>query len=198
MILCLGLVLTACAQQQPAPADNYDQNAIPEDLPPPPPPPVIHNDTPASSGGDAQVLDNPTDVFSGEAGVTVGGFKDIRCDAAAQRLSFTIVNTGSQNWQLDQMVGFPPPADLVPGKVFVNNYEVNRRRGSQFKDGQKLFGPNEKFSKNCGGVEVLAPGEEVSCTIYPVPLRDPTEYSSTNRIWLDVPGEIEYVSFTCV
>ncbi len=197
MLLCLALAVAACGQQT-APADRYDNqndNAVPADLPPPPPPPtsVVRNATPAPAG-DTHVLDNPLD-FGGEPGATVGGFKDISCDAAERRLSFTIVNTGDQRWQLDQDVGFPPPVDLVSGKVFVNNYEVNRRQASQFKDGVKLFGPNEKFSENCGGVEVLAPGEEASCTIYPVPLKSAD--AGVNRIWLDVPGDIEYVSFTC-
>jgi len=190
------LLLAACAAQI---ATNDRKDAVPSDLPPPPPPPTadLGQQAPAPAQQAAQVKSDASDVFAGEQATTQAAqITDIACSAADSKITFTITNDGDRNWQLDQQVPFPQPKDLAPAGVYINSYEVNNP-SPQYKDGKRLFGPNEKFSDNCGGVEVLAPGEHATCTVYPVPLVSADKYSNNNQIWLDVPGDVKHVTFTC-
>ena len=191
-VLGAALLVTACAQPT---ADNDVYDDIPPDLPPTPPPPgpaVVE-----TVDDDTEIIEDPSEVLAGDKiRDTVGGIVDIQCDLATETLTFTIVNEAEENWQLNQEVGFTPPEGLVSAAVFVNNYEVNRGT-PQYKGGKPLFGPNDQFSDNCGGVEELAPGARATCTLTPVPLHAENDYSPKNRIWLDVYGDIDYVSFIC-
>jgi len=198
LIWILGLVvLLLAACNQTAPKDTM--NTPPKALPPPPPPPGPIQKAPAApSPASATVLNDSTDVFAGEKSAKVdGGFKGISCDAAKRELSFTIVNTGDKTWSLDQEIGFSGSMDTVNLKVFINNEEANAK-SPRYADGKRLFGPNEKFSGNCGGVTMLAPGEEATCSLAPVPLKQADEFANKNQLWLSIPGgNIKHVAFTC-
>lgn len=163
-------------------------------------PETIENteDEPVTGDDDTEIVDNPAEIFSGdERRDVIGGVADVSCDIAEKRLSFTIVNTGEKTWDIDQSIGFSGAEGKINLQIFINNEEVNSGT-PRYDEGELLFGPNKVFSDNCGGITELAPGEEVSCTTYPVPLNEGGAYSNKNRIWLDLPGgDVEYVTFLC-
>jgi hypothetical protein len=85
---------------------------------------------------------------------------------------------------------------IAPVRVFVNGYEANGKVYMQ--NGERFFGPKELFSDNCGSIEVLKPGSDVTCTIYPVPLKTATAISSgANEIFIDSPTSHHKIQFTC-
>jgi hypothetical protein len=150
------------------------------------------------TGEEAEIVDNPADIFSGDSRRDViGGVADISCDVVSRSLTFTLVNIGEKIWDLDQTIGFGGDSEKINLQIFINNEEANSGT-PRYDAGERLFGPSETFSENCGGVTELAPGKEVECTTFPVPLNDEDAYSNSNRIWLDLPGgDVEYVTFTC-
>ncbi len=196
LFVALVLLIAACGQTPTAPQDV--KNAPPATLPPPPPPPAPAEKTTPTSEPEATILNDSANVFAGEKSLPVdGGLKAISCDAEARRLTFTIVNQDDKTWSLDQEVGFSGSQDTVNLKVFINKEEANSK-SPRYADGERLFGPEHPFSENCGGVTMLAPGEEVTCTLEPVPLKEADAFANKNRMWLSIPGgNIKYVSFTC-
>jgi hypothetical protein len=82
--------------------------------------------------------------------------------------------------------------------VFVNSYEANSQK-PYINNGVTYFGPNHPFSKNCGGVETLKPGDDVICTLTPVPLKSATAISGgNNEIFIDSPPSSRHIiQFTC-
>ncbi len=100
---------------------------------------------------------------------------------------------------MDQDIPFPPPVDIVPLRIFVNNFEANGHQPYYDRDTyERLFGPNEKFSDNCGGVDVLKVGEIASCTLQPVKLVSEADFQNTNRLFIDTPGIEVVFNFQCV
>ena len=124
---------------------------------------------------------------------------DVVCDKTAKTLSFRFRNVGTDvSWRLDQNLPFPAPKGIAAVKILVNHYEANKRGAKYMENGETLFGPNEKFVDNCGGIEVLAPGEEATCSFTNVPFVDGTEIAAgVNEIYVDTPGQGGRVRFTC-
>jgi hypothetical protein len=124
---------------------------------------------------------------------------NVKCTVADKKLTFTIKNTDAKDWQMDQDIPFPGPTNLVGLKIFVNNFEANGHQKYYDPDTKELmFGPNEKFSLNCGGVEILKIGEIASCTLQPVKLVEEAAFQNNNRLFIDTPGIEEVFSFQCV
>lgn len=211
-LVALAMLLTACSSNKdtmnaptnvPTAPSAPSVDTTPQNTAPATPTETAPSDdgsvTPEASTDNAGNLAAPGEAFAGEPSTEVTGkVGNVRCTAATRKLTFTVHNDGDKTWSLDQQVPFPPPADLVPAKIFINDYEANRFTSYYDADtGEMLFGPNEKFSANCGGVDQLAPGEQAECTLYPVPLKDADAFSNRNRIWVDVPGEIDSAYFTC-
>ena len=61
--------------------------------------------------------------------------------------------------------------------------------------GERLFGPGASFGENCGGVELLAPGGQMTCTFEQAPLLRPATWR-TDYLDLDAPG-IRGIYFEC-
>lgn len=124
------------------------------------------------------------------------------CDLANNKITFTFQNNGDYDWSLDQDLSFPPPSGLREIRVFVNGYEANNEMKLFHPDtGEPMFGPNEKFSDNCGGVKILKPGEVVTCTLTGVKLNRGTGsegLKKVNEVWIDSPAvDDTYIWFKC-
>jgi hypothetical protein len=132
----------------------------------------------------------------GSAALEVDGF---RCDGSTRTLTFRFKNTDTQrNWQLDNNVPFPAPMDLTGIQVLVNSYQANGRTQPKDLDGNLLFGPKWPFSENCGGVEVLKLGADVTCTLSPVPIKSANQLTySFNEIFIKSPTSTNIIRFTC-
>jgi hypothetical protein len=193
LLLVLGLLVAGCtAKSAPQTAPQPAQQ-----LPPAPTPPAVQ--APPSTPP-ATILNDTTKVFGGEKKTNAtGSITDIYCNATARRLTFTITNNDQRNWQLDQDVPFPPPPGLVAATVIFNNAQVNGKfKTIDIVTNTNFFGPNEKFSQNCGGVAQLNPGQSATCTISPVPLKAATAYDNRNQLFVRLPGQsIPPVTFVC-
>lgn len=171
------LLLTACAQkEQPLPP-----------MPPTPPPQIIEDANPVPDGASVLGPGNKTSAL-----------EQVTCDKATRSVTFTFKNNDpARSWQLNQEVAWDAPKDLVAVDVLINNYEVNGRN-RYINNGETFFGPNWPFSENCGGVKVLAPGQQVTCTVTPVPLKTPTALSAgTNEIFIKTFTTNQIIQFTC-
>jgi hypothetical protein len=121
----------------------------------------------------------------------------VRCDSETRTITFRFSNNDTRRWQMNQKVGWDSPRDLAAVRVFVNSYEVNGRN-QYIVNGEKYFGPNWPFSENCGGVEELAPGEDVTCTLSPVSLKAANAVSAgKNEIFIDSPTSHHIIQFLC-
>lgn len=190
IFLAFSLVLSACAPTQP------ETQETPEIPPTAEPEPQPEPETEPEQG-DATEVDNALDDIFGpidaEQMITID---DVSCDAENSRLTFRFRNIGDKSWQLNQDVPFPAPTDLVSMRILLNNYEMNGHRAAM-KDGERLFGPEELFSDNCGGVDVLAPGESATCTVETIPLKEGTIGGGVNELVLNTAGSDGNVRFTC-
>ncbi len=190
------LFLAACAPQEPV------QPSLPEghELPPAPaePEPIVEETQPASDEV-VEINDGLDDAFGPRVGDQVITVDDIRCDAETSTVTFRFRNLDTKSWQLDQNVPFPAPKDLGGVRVTLNSYEVNgRQRPLSPTTGDELFGPEAKFSANCGGVEVLAPNEEAVCTVSPVLLKSETAVAAgANEIRINGAGKDGLARFSC-
>jgi len=192
--LVLGMVLAlfflaACAPQEPS--------QLPVDEPPAvlPGPPAL----PEEAAPDVEEIDDALDeAFGPRDEAQVITVDDIRCDADTSTVTFRFRNLDEKSWQLNNKVPFPAPADLAGVRVTFNSYEVNGQRRPLDSDGNELFGPGATLAENCGGAEVLAPGEEAVCTISPVPLKAETVISQgANELRINGVGADGVVRFAC-
>jgi|GEM_PF-2380987 len=201
IVIIAMLLFTACTTQT-APTDVKDAS-----LPPPPPPPVNVEPTQPTTQSqtqaqtDVEVLPTSDELLGSTVTTPVTGtISDIKCNFAERKLTFTITNGAEdQTWSLDQDIGFPPPPDMAAVKIFLNNYEMNRLSGPYLdtQTGERLFGPNERFSDNCGGIAMLSPGESATCTLYPVPLIDEDVLVMGNYLRVSGPQNVPAISFKC-
>lgn len=180
--LLVLVLLTACSQAPDAP------DALPEI----PDVPAVQVET----GGDAAPAESGTDKTFGELGEKTA-LDEVICDSAAKSVTFSFKNTDTRDWELNQNVPWPAPADLAPVRVYINSYEVNGRN-PYIKEGVRQFGPAEKFSDNCGGVQRLAPGDSVTCTLTPVPLKEANDLiAGKNEILVHAPTSKQTIQFIC-
>jgi len=194
LLAVLAIIIVACGNKEQTtasvpqlPAEQQDEN---EPAPPPvqnaPEATVVEDKVGAITGGE-QKIPPAADVT------------DVKCTTDGRTLTFTLNNRGEKTWILFGTMPFPAPADQVKAKVFVNNYEANRKdKYTEATTGLKLFGPEATFPENCGGVTELKPGESATCTLAPVPLVQEDQYSNKNRVWVDAGyGDAEHITFTC-
>lgn len=185
-ILVLALLI-ACAQ---APQENAPvrppADAADQDFPAEPDAPEVQDAEPGT-----------TAVLTDADKSTALDINSVECDLAEKKISFRFRNDDTKNWQMNGQVPFPAPQDLAPVRVYINSYEVNGRN-PYLKDGVRQFGPEELFSDNCGGVEILEPGEDVTCTLQPVPLKAANEFTAgKNEILINSPTSKNIIQFTC-
>jgi hypothetical protein len=146
--------------------------------------------------GDAQVVESGTEKILGETEIKLN-VDEVRCFKDEQKVMFSFRNDDTKNWQMNQQVPFPTPKDLGAVRVYINSYEVNGRN-PYLREGVRQFGPEERFSDNCGGVEVLESGSSVTCTLYPVPLKEANAYAAgKNEILVHSPTNQHTIQFTC-
>jgi len=193
LLAILAAILVACAPTA---------ETTPEPVVVPPPEPVepepveeVMEDSAMME--DSEEVESGLDKAFGEADTAqIITVDDVICDSEQNALQFRFRNLGDVNWELNQNVPFPPPKDLTSVRILINNYEANGR--GAFVQGVRQFGPEEKFSENCGGIEILAPGDEASCFLQPVPLRDENALgAAVNEISLNTAGTDGTVRFTC-
>lgn len=209
-VLVLAVFITACG--------GSEQDTAPE-VPPAPETPEEPTDSQDTDGTDTET-DTETDVEGSDPATTgniledsenLGGdgeglkgskINSVACDLEEQKITFTFENTGDYAWSLDQEVGFAAGGDLSNVKIFLNHrYEMNGQQTYFMPEtGTEMFGPNEKFSDNCGGVTEVEVGDTVTCTLYPVPLNKGTGtqgLNSVNNILISSPNVDEVIEFTC-
>lgn len=190
MIFLAAVALAACgtASEQPAPQVPTPSEQTEPELPPAPSAPGEQGEQAAPS--------EPVETTSPQGSQV----ESVVCDADENRITFTIENFGERTWNIDQN------APLVGGeqanvKVFVNNYEANRKSPQYHPDTREvMFGPETPFSANCGGQATIAPGDSVQCTLYPVALNRGSgsiEQRGVNNIRLDSPSKDRTIEFTC-
>jgi len=196
MIVMLALLLVACATNTNGP--------VPSGTPTAPETPPAQTDTGApaaptapAEGGVTAPESGAQKVFGNTTEVSTLKIDDVLCDKATKKITFRFKNDDTKSWQVNQAVGFPAPKDLAPLRVFINSYEANNPNG-YLKDGVRYFGPATKFSDNCGGVEVMKPGDDITCTLTPIPLKSATTLSAgTNTIFVDTPTSHHIIEFLC-
>ena len=173
-LLLILLLFTACAKQEPVPTAT--------------PGPELE--------GDAQEVESGTAKILGDTEIELN-VDEVRCYKDEQKISFRFKNDDTRNWQMNQQVPFPTPKDLAAVRVYINSYEVNGRN-PYLREGVRQFGPGERFSDNCGGIEVLGPGASVTCTLYPVPLKAANAVAAgKNEILVHSPTNKHIIQFTC-
>lgn len=192
MMLLAAVTLIACStgpEDTPMPSAPTPEEADEPMLPDAPTPPGTQEETateeearaPSEAGGSDQL-------------------ERVTCDASTKTITFSIENRGERNWNLDlqaPIIG----GDEVNVRVFVNGYEANRHSPQRHPDTREvMFGPETPFSANCGGEPVLGPGQQVECTLTPVPLNRGTgsvDQRGVNIIRLDSPSTDRTIEFTC-
>jgi hypothetical protein len=187
----LLVLLVACSQAPaqtatpPAPVAPVQEEA-----------PVQEAQAPADNGEGAKAIVSGTDKTYGTVNTSsVLKIDDVTCDKDKRSITFRFANNDAKDWQMNQEVGWADTT-AAPVRVFVNGYEANGKVYMQ--NGERYFGPEETFSDNCGGIEVLKPGQDITCTIYPVPLKTATALSAgTNEIFIDSPTSHHKIQFTC-
>lgn len=153
--------------------------------------------------GDANIINAPSEQLGGGSDEALGSeFEDVACSMDERKITFTFKNVGQYTWSLDQEVGFGAGGDVRNIKVFLNHrYEMNANRVNYHPEtGEVMFGPNELFSDNCGGVKELEVGESATCTLYPVPLNigaGSTSQNGVNYIVIDSPAIDDIIRFQC-
>lgn len=207
IVLVLAAMLTACGGNTDTEPTVPTTPTVPDT--PPAPEPIVddssddmadtQNEAPVE--GNANVLDKSTTALGEGTQAELGSkVAEVACDPDARKITFTIDNVGLKTWSLDQNAGFTD-TELKNVKIFINGYEANRGSPQYHPDtGDVMFGPNELFSDNCGGVTEIAPGESVSCTLSPIKLNRGTgsnDLRAVNEIWIDSPSVDDYIEFTC-
>lgn len=213
-ILTLGVLLIACVQE-PAPR-------APSTPPPPNPPPpapvmpdmddtmddTMMDDTMMDDDmmaepveGEAEIVDDGSDILAAEDTADMGSkLEGVACDPDENKITFTVTNVGLLDWDLDQNAPFVSN-EVKNVKIFINGYEANRGSTQYHPDTREpMFGPNELFSENCGGQNILSPGDSVECTLYPVKLNRGTgsdSLNAVNLIHVDSPSVDDMIEFTC-
>jgi hypothetical protein len=102
------------------------------------------------------------------APVEIDGF---RCDLETKTLTFRFRNNESSPWNLNnKQTAFPKPGEPRGIAVSVNGYTASGNQPRDL-DGVLMNGPKWPLSENCGGKELLLPGEDVTCTLSPVSIK---------------------------
>jgi len=208
-ILALAVFMTACGgseqdtapevppapevPQEPTETDSEDTGSSDEEQAEPSEP---------ATGENTKVLEREK-LGAGAAPTHASKLEDVKCDLEESKVTFSFTNNGEYTWSLDQEIGFAPSGDVRNVKVFMNHrYEMNANGRTDYHPitREPMFGPNELFSENCGGVTELAVGETATCTLTPVPLNSGTGsagLSAVNYILIDSPGDDDLIEFTC-
>jgi hypothetical protein len=196
-ILLVCALLIGCAQTV--------TEQTPE-LPPPPPPLVQENLPPAvepQMGDGAGAVVTGTDKTFGDVGkVTPLEIDQVSCERDTRTIRFRFKNDDTRIWNLDNNYGWSEPGvpkEKVNVQVEVNSYQVNgQRQPVDSLTQEMLFGPNWPFSNNCGGVQLLSPGEDVTCELSPVSLKDANQLAQGyNEIFIKTPTSKHIIQFTC-
>lgn len=208
LIVLLSLLLlfavVACKQA----TDVNDRKDLPPELPPPPPPPAAlgQQNAPNMTPPEPPTIEVPaksvaedsavTEVFKGKGSVVE--LSHVRCNGEKSKLTFTIKNNGDREWQVNQEVPFPPPKEVGPLKLFLNNYEMNGLGKVYYAPtGERYFYSSDTFSDACGGVELLTPGEEMTCTVSPIPLASSETFQQKHTLFVSTPDGQTSFSFLC-
>ncbi len=202
IIIVVALALSACQTAPVQEQNEQEQNEIP-------PPPVVEEEEVKeevveeteeveSDESDTQEIESGLDKFFGpvddESVITAD---DVFCDKDESAVTFRFRNLDSKTWQLNQDLPFPPPSGIASVRVTLNGYEVNTKTPLLYQ-GEPLFRSQGVFSDNCEGVEELAPGEEATCTISPVVLKESTSFTQgVNEIRVLGPGANGIARFQC-
>ncbi len=204
LALGLALMAAACSTQT---GTQYPAPPAPAVTPPVPTQPTATPSGPTETAlpaepaaPQAQTVKDAAAILNGNTSSgSDGTITDIRCNAEEKTLTFTLNNIGTKTWQLYGLVPFPAPQGLVQAKVFINNYQANSAQPNYDPStGQPYFGPNAKFSDDCGGVDKLAPGESATCSLTNVPLKAQSEFANKNTIWVGSDtGASNTVTFLC-
>jgi hypothetical protein len=190
-IAFLLVFLVACSQgtekttpTAPAPVAQAEEPTMPQQA-----------EQPTTDEGAQAIVSGSDKAFGTVNTTSVLKIDDVKCDREQRSITFRFENNDAKNWQMNQQVGWGDTS-VAPVRIFVNGYEANGKVYMQ--NGERYFGPKELFSDNCGGIEVLKPGNDVTCTIYPVPLKTATALSSgANEIFIDSPTSHHKIQFTC-
>ena len=190
------LFLAACAPQTPIAPQLPADDELP--AAPAAPEPIIDETAPATEEV-TEISDGLDGAFGPRVGDQVITVDDVRCDKETATVTFRFRNLDTKSWQMNQDVPFPAPKDLAGVRVTLNSYEVNgKKKPLDPVTGAELFGPEAKFSANCGGVEVLAPGEEAVCTVSPVLIKSETAISQgANELRINGVGKDGIARFSC-
>lgn len=197
VIMLVALFLVACSAPKPSSeTPSVPYGTQPSDIPSAP---ADTNAAPAGSQATA-----PTSAADAALGTvekeTALGVNDVRCDKASRKITFRFKNIDKQmrTWHLDQELGFDAAKDQANVKVFINSYEANNPRG-YILNGERMFGPAEKFSGNCEGKTTLAYDEAVTCTLMPVSLKSGNQLTAgKNEILISaLPDSKNTIVFLC-
>lgn len=155
---------------------------------------------PVAMPSDTKAVGNAAATIFGDAYKSPDALKidDVICNKEKKAIMFSIRNNDDQGrkWQLNNDVKWGDQT-TIGVHVLINSYEVNSR-SPYVVDGLRYFGPNEKFSDNCGGVEVLNPGQTVTCTVYPVPLKESNVINQgLNEIFVKTYTSNHIIQFLC-
>jgi predicted small lipoprotein YifL len=195
-ILLLAGLLVACGEKQPMQLPEGDEPVVQQPSEPSQPAPQQPQLPPPAEGG-IRPVQSGSGIFGEVNHSTALDINSVQCDREARSITFRFKNDDNRSWQMNGQVAWGGPRDLVPVHVLINSYEVNGRN-QYINNGETWFGPNWPFSKNCGDVEVLAPGEDVTCTVYPVPLKAPTAVAAgNNEIFINTPTSKQILRFLC-
>ncbi len=125
-------------------------------------------------------------------------FPVLSCDQETRTVTLTIENTGDKEWDFTQSTSWTNYDDRANTRLFINGYEANKpmsyadRQG----DGTLFYDRTSEFEDVCTGDGVLSPGEQMTCTLSPVPLETKDNIYG-NAIWMDVPAATDPVYFWC-
>ncbi|MDD9953580.1 MAG: hypothetical protein OXR66_04540 [Candidatus Woesearchaeota archaeon] len=117
------------------------------------------------------------------------------CNYDEETLSFTITNTGTMPWNIDNAVGLEDTGKVAGLNIFINDFAVNDE--SPIINGKRMFGPEALLSDNCDGERTLQPGDTVSCSLQPVPVQSRKGKPTTNTFTLHAQGHTVEETFAC-
>jgi len=181
LFVILALLVVSCTAQKAEPQ-------LPQDHEPQAPLPDVQVPTvlePSKAPNTTEYGENET------AGLALD---TVACDGT--ELTFRVLNSDTKKWRVEDVVPFGEK-DVVPVRILINNYQANSKE-RYVKDGVTYFGPNWPFSKNCGGVTELDIGEDMTCTLSPVPIKTSTAVAAgKNEIFIDTPTSRKILQFTC-
>jgi len=197
LLIAFAVLFAACTAKTES-AEPRVPTAPPQDLPTEPTAPAQQGSDAAAATGEVGAVESGTDKTFGDVDrASALKIDDVLCDKETKTITFRFKNEDTKSWQMNQQVPFPSPKDLEPVRIFINSYEANNRNG-YLREGVRYFGPEETFSDNCGGVEVLAPGADVTCTLTPVPLKSANDLTvGKNNIFVDSPTSHHIIEFLC-